>query len=378
MRIAQVANFYGPRSGGIRTTMTQLGLGYGAWGVDSVLVVPGARDSDVETAAGRMITLAAPTVPWSGGYRMITDVDRVCTVLDSVAPDRLEVSDRSSLRALGWWARACGIPAVMWAHERVDGVLDAHLPGRWPVRRMADSWNASTAARFDRVVCSTHYAQEEFDRIRHTAVSHVPLGVDLLTFSPESYDAGLRAELAGDADVLLVMCSRLSKEKQPWVAFDTLEELVRRGVNARLVVMGAGPMRDRLVSRSRHLPVSMLGHVQGRERVAGVLACADVVIAPGPIETFGLAALEALACGTPVVASRRSALREIVVDKAGIAVDGGTEQFADAVQTLLSTPAERRRRGARERAEEFPWSRTVRRMLEVHGIDTRTAAGAGA
>jgi alpha-1,6-mannosyltransferase len=295
-------------------------------------------------------------------------------VLQEVRPDRLEVSDRTTLRSLGWWARQAGVPAVMWAHERVDGVLDAWLPGPWPTRTMADGWNRATARRFDRIICSTRYAQQEFDRIGWLRTAHVPLGVDLPTFRPDRYSAARRAELLGPGlDVLLVMCSRLSKEKDPAMAFDTLAALRARGVRGRLVVMGSGPMADKLAQRAKRMPVTMLGHVADRDAVADVLAAADVAIAPGPIETFGLAALEALASGTPVVASGRSALREIVVGGAGSAADGGPEAFADAVQAVLARPESARRTAARVRAEQFPWSRTVALMLAVHGLDPASA-----
>jgi alpha-1,6-mannosyltransferase len=375
MRIVQVANFYGPRSGGIRTTMHQLASGYQHHGHESVLVVPGERDSDVVEPYGRVITLAAREVPRSGGYRVITDVDRVCTVLDGVRPDRLEVSDRLSLRSLGWWARASDVPAVMWAHERVDGVLRSFLPALVPSRTVANAWNRSTARRFDRIVCSTQFAQQEFDRIGWDRVAHVPLGVDLATFHPSRYDAGARAGLLGPGhDVLLVLCSRLSPEKRPDVAFDTLVELRRRGVHARLVVMGSGPMQDSLARRARRLPVTMLGHVPDRARVAEVLACADVVLAPGPIETFGLAALEALASGTPVVASESSAVGEIVLGGASFAVPTNADAFADAVLACVATPEASRRGAARARAELFPWSSTIDAMLEVHGLGVQSGS----
>ena len=58
--------------------------------------------------------------------------------------------------------------------------------------------------------------------------------------------------------------------------------------------------------------MEMVGHLADRSSVAGLLASADVVMAPGPVETFGLAALEALACGTPVVAASTSAVAELV------------------------------------------------------------------
>jgi alpha-1,6-mannosyltransferase len=269
----------------------------------------------------------------------------------------------------------------MWSHERVDGVLRSFLPGPWPVRAMADGWNRSTARRFDTIACSTLFAREEFDRIGWTRVAHVPLGVDLETFRPSKFSADRRAELLGDDDLLLVMCSRLSKEKRPDIAIETLRELLSRNVRARLVVMGSGPMQRRMNELSAGLPVTMLGHVSTREEVATLLACADVCLAPGPIETFGLAALEALACGTPVVASSSSALKEIVDGQAGYAVATDPKQFADAALSLAGRPEVSRRRAARQRAEHFPWSATVDRMLAVHklgAITTPTLDATGA
>ncbi|WP_262496069.1 glycosyltransferase family 4 protein [Nonomuraea sp. SYSU D8015] len=91
-----------------------------------------------------------------------------------------------------------------------------------------------------------------------------------------------------------------------------LAELRRRGVPAVLAVAGDGPLRPKLMRLAGDLPVRFLGHIGDRDTLADLLATADVAIAPGPVETFGLAALEALASGTPVVVSRHSALPEVV------------------------------------------------------------------
>ena len=146
----------------------------------------------------------------------------------------------------------------------------------------------------------------------------------------------------------------------------TLRTLLGRGVAARLVVAGDGPLRPRLQAAARDLPVEWLGFVADRARLAGLLAGADVVLAPGPIETFGLAALEALACGTPVVADSRSALPGVLGPHAGRSATGDGAAFADAVQDLLATPEASRRAAARDRAEEFSWPHTVRGFLAVH------------
>jgi len=79
-----------------------------------------------------------------------------------------------------------------------------------------------------------------------------------------------------------------------------------------------------------------------------------------------LAALEALACGTPVVANWRSALPGVLGPQAGRSAAGSGFTFADAVQDLLAVPERVRRGAARSRAEEFSWGATVRGFLAVH------------
>jgi alpha-1,6-mannosyltransferase len=112
--------------------------------------------------------------------------------------------------------------------------------------------------------------------------------------------------------------------------------------------------------------VRFVGHIADRESLAALLATADVVIAPGPVETFGLAPLEALACGTPVVVSAQSALPE-VIGAAGVAVAGDDPAtWADALADLASRPDPGRRRAARARAEQYPWSAAVDGFLAAH------------
>ena len=71
MRIVRLANFVAPHSGGLRTSLAELGAGYLAAGHEPVLVIPGRRDGDERCAQGRVITLRAPRVPFTGGYRVL-------------------------------------------------------------------------------------------------------------------------------------------------------------------------------------------------------------------------------------------------------------------------------------------------------------------
>ena len=367
MRIVQLANFYGPRSGGLRTALTALGAGYSARGHEVVLVVPGHAAADERLPGGiRRIQVPAPQLPGTGGYRAV-DPWRVQRLLERLRPDAIEVSDRLTLRGLGRWASRRGVPSVVVSHERLDRLLHQFLLPQGPARALADAANARMAAAYDTVVCTTAFAGAEFDRIGVANVRRVPLGVDLATFSPRHHDAGLRRELAAGAGTLLVHCGRLSPEKHPERSVDAVAALHESGASVRLVVAGDGPRRAALERRAVGLPVTFLGFVPQRQRVATLLASADVSIAPGPHETFGLSALEALASGTPVVVSRSSALTEIVTGTPGTfgaAAADSPEAFAAGITTVLAADEAGRRHAARSRAEQFGWPSSVDGMLE--------------
>jgi alpha-1,6-mannosyltransferase len=351
MRIVRLANFVAPHSGGLRTSLRELGAGYLAAGHEPVLIVPGNADADEWTGQGRVITMRGPRVPFTGGYRLLLRRRQLASLLVRLRPDALEVSDRTTLRWTARWGREHGVPSVMVSHESLDGLFRPFGPmGRWA----ADGLNRRTAFGYRQVICTTGWAAREFKRIGAANVRRVPLGVDLDMFRPSRYSALVRDRYAAGHEVLLVHCGRLSAEKKPARSLTTLATLLAQGVAARLVVAGDGPLRGRLVRRAERdaLPVTFVGFLPGRESLAALLASADVVLAPGPAETFGLAALEALACGTPVVAG------------AGVSVPG--EDLAAGVRAVLARPEPVRRGAARARAEGFGWPAAVRGFLGVH------------
>ncbi|MEU6409967.1 glycosyltransferase [Microbispora sp. NPDC046933] len=393
MRIVRLANFVAPRSGGLRTALRELGAGYAAAGHEVVLVVPGPRHARSSTPSGLVVTVPGPVVPGTGGYRVITARRALSRLLDELEPDRLEVSDRTTLRWTGRWARSRGVRSMMVSHESLDGLLRLFWPGFHAGRRAshalsdrlnralsdrlnatADRLNRATAADFDVVVCTTEWAAAEFRRLGTANLLRVPLGVDLARFSPGRRDAGLRHTLAAPGEWLLVHCGRLSPEKRPERSVAALRELRRRGVPAVLVVAGDGPRRAALERAARGLPVRFTGHLADRDLLARLLATADVALAPGPVETFGLAALEALASGTPAVVSASGALPEVVGD-AGLAAADDPGAYAEAVERLLSRDERRRRAAARQRAERYGWRNSVDGFLAAHGLPAAVTDG---
>jgi alpha-1,6-mannosyltransferase len=371
MRIAHVANFYGPRSGGLRTTMNRLGRGYLEAGHEVLQIVPG-RDFNREwTESGQRVTIPGRLLAGSGGYRVIVNVARVRRMLAEFSPDALEVSDRFTLVSLGDWARENNVGSVVFSHETLTGLSETFIRAPLLTNAPVNWWNHRLAKRFDRVVATTAFAAREFDRLGVDNLVRVPLGVDLDAFHPSRLDESLRNELLQGADTLLVHCGRLSPEKRADRSVATAIELARRGHRVRLVVVGDGPTRDSLARLASGQAIDFLGFVEDRERLASILASADVVLAPGPLETFCLAALEALASGTPVVASESSAVREVLgvdesTDPVGAIAANDADAFADAIEGVLSVDARSRRVVARRRAERFPWSNTITQMLSLH------------
>ncbi len=371
MRIVHVANFYGPNSGGIKTTLHELGRGYLKYGHDFIYIVPGTQFLQEQTPYGRKITLPSVILPGSGSYRIIKSNKKLRALIAELKPDRIEISDRFTLLNIGKFARRNGIPTVVFSHETLRGLAERFLPAWLPRKALVNWHNRRLARNFDHVIATTEFAAAEFREIGTKNLVKIPLGVDLVNFNPDHRSAEFRQELLRGSEVLLVHCGRLSPEKEPERSIEALIELRNRGIDARLVIVGIGPMWKKIRLLAKELPVDTLGYIADRKRVAAILASADVSMAPGPLETFCLSALESLASGTPVVASRSSAVGEFlkvnVKNPAGaVAADNGAA-FADAIESLLYRP--KLRGVARGAAEALPWDKTIHLMMLLHGIE---------
>ena len=223
MRIVRLANYVAPHSGGLRTSLRELGAGYLAAGHEPVLIIPGERDSDEQTPQGRVITLSGPRVPFTGGYRVLLRKRQVAALLSELRPDTLEVSDRTTLRWTGRWAREHGVPAVMVSHESLTALLRMAVPGldlpglsRWgPALAAVDAVNRRTVRAYQRVICTTAWAAAEFERIGAANLVRAPLGVDLATFAAphRAQDRRVRDAYAAPGETLLVHCGRLSRKR---------------------------------------------------------------------------------------------------------------------------------------------------------------------
>lgn len=307
MRIVQLANAYGAASGGLRTAVDTLGAGDAAAGHERMLVVPGRQRHVQQVGSGMVVTVPAMAV--GGGYRMILRTGSVERLLERLSPDVIEVSDKYTLTAVADWAGRRGVGTVLFSHERLDAIVPARLPragSNPPARAAIRAWNQRVVSRFDAVVVTSAFAEGEFRGLGVRSMRRVTLGVDLDVFRPR--DLPPKRTPSGP-QVRLAYAGRLSPEKNVGLAIATVRTLASAGHSVVLDVYGTGPALPELRRLAIHAPVRFHGHVADRATLAERLAAADAVLAPCLVETFGLAVLEALACGTPVVAAAGSGRR---------------------------------------------------------------------
>ena len=364
LRIAQLANFVGPVSGGMRVAIDHLGKGYVDAGHERIFVIPGEHDEVTETEAGLIVQVRAPKL--TRDYRMIAQPWRALDVLDRFNPTSIEVSDKWTLSPAAGWARRRGIASVLFSHERLDDMLSMWMRSQFGVEAAVGALNRRLSKEFDAVVVTSDYAAEEF-ALTGARLWKVPLGVDLETFHPMGYQTpepgpdGTR-----ETPIQLCYVGRMSHEKSPQLGVEAAVELHRRGVPIQLNMYGTGPDTDDLKELAGDAPVVFHGFVKGREEVAKRFAHSDISYSVCPAETFGLAVLEALSCGTPVVTSNRGGAHELVDATSGEYGPPHAEGIADATERLIARLGPELRLAARARAEKYTWQASIDRMLQLH------------
>jgi alpha-1,6-mannosyltransferase len=215
-------------------------------------------------------------------------------------PDIVELSDKTTLSWVPQWCHEAGIPCVLFSHERANDVVAERFPKWIPVSPVFSRWATKIDKHIDVIVCASQYAADEYLHVKER-VRIVPLGVDHSVF--RHYDAS--SQLGTTPTVLFA--GRLSYEKRPHVALLAARELNLRGVKAKFVIAGDGPMRKKLESMAHGLDVTFLGRINERQELAMLMSSSTVAISPSPLETFGLSILEILSCGTPVVVANSGA-----------------------------------------------------------------------
>jgi alpha-1,6-mannosyltransferase len=284
-------------------------------------------------------------------------------VLAGLKPDLIEAGDPYHF---SWTAlkisEEMGVPAVAFYHSDLPELaMRAFGQGG---RRAAMAYARSLYPRFDAVFAPSLHAVERLESFGVKHALHQPLGVDTDIFHPSRRDPRWREELGlplapqrrasgqrSPAPKIAIYVGRFAMEKN----LEVLTEAVRRlGSEVVLVAIGGGP----LVPTGAN--VRVLPFESNPYTLARAIASADVFVHAGDQETFGLAALEALACGTPVIACNSGGLGELVDDTVGYSVPHcNSDEFSGALRALFRRDPVALGIAARERAERYDWSITL-------------------
>jgi len=277
-------------------------------------------------------------------------------------------------------SRLWGVPLVHTMHTmaKVKNLL-LH-PGEKPEPRRREDGEHRIVDGAARVIANTPAEAAELVSHYKADFDHIdvaPPGVDLTVFTP-AFRTRSRAQLGVPAGKFhLLFAGRIQRLKGPQILIQAAALLRSRrpDIDLQVTILGA-------LSGAKDFDLKSLIRAAGMDDVvthhppvnapelAGWFRSADVVVMPSYSESFGLVALEAQACGTPVVATRVGGLSRAIFDgRTGLLVEGHkSADWADVLEALYDDPATRRDMGmaAALHAESFGWQRTAAITLESY------------
>ena len=240
---------------------------------------------------------------------------------------------------------------------------------------------AGIVAASDRVIAFSPHERDALVRLYGAdpgRIALVPCGVDLSRFRPLGRTRA-RAELGLNGHKVLLSVGRIEALK----GFDLLlhsAAQLHSAYDLQVLVVGAEANGGQEMARLRQMAddlnlgdaVEFVGRVP-QERLAWYYSAADVCVVPSYYESFGMAALESMACGTPVVASRVGGLPTIIQHgRTGYLKSWRCpEAFANSLEMIIANRSLRDSLGeaARRRAESLGWDAVAGQLLELYGQD---------
>lgn len=365
LHVADITMFHAPASGGVRTYL-EAKAGWLASSRPDVrysLLVPDTGAVNAGINAGVILTLPAPPLPFSNGYRFPLRRAAWVDALVALKPDLIEAQDPY---VTGWAALEAGarlgIPVVGYYHSDMTRLIGSRV-GHWADRGL-NAYVANLYRRFDRVLVPSRVMAEKLQRLQVPNIAVQPLGVDLQRFHPARRDAQLRQRIGiDDATRLLIFAGRGSHEKKIPILLQAMRLL---GARYRLLLVGS------------HMPkrvpdnVSVMGQFVPKDELAGMFAASDALVHAGDRETFGLIVLEAMASGLPVIGVDAGAVSELVAPDCGrLARANDPAAFADAVREVFAGDPLAMGRSGRHRAEtSYGWNGVMTQLMRHYDMLT--------
>ncbi len=362
MRVAFVTETFLPATDGIVTRLRHTIEELGRMGDEMIVVAPKYGYGPGSYAGVPIYRISSVPFPPYPQIKLAPLTPAVGRALRDFGPDVIHAVNPFVLGTGAiFYARRLNIPLVASYHTNVTtyarfyGLGIGEKAGRWWTRTLH---NRATINLCTSEATRRYLLDEGIER-----VSIWPQGVDAGRFHPDNYSKDWRARLTGGnpAAKLLLYVGRLAPEKGIGILKDVLRELP----GLRLAIVGDGPARRDLEKEFAGTPTVFVGVRKGRE-LAAAYASADAFVFPSTTETLGLAMLEALASGLPVIAARAGATGEVVSDgENGLLYEpGSSASLVAAVRELFSDESLRPSlaRSARATAERRDWRNSTRTL----------------
>ena len=374
MRIAFFTETFLPATDGVVTRLRHTIEELARVGDDMLVIAPRYPDGGPDSYVGAPI-YRVPGVPFPPYPRIKLSFAHpgVGRVLGRFGPDLIHAVNPFILGPGGiYYARRLGVPLVASYHTNVAAYARyyklelGYNAGRW--------WTRQLHNRADINLCTSRAAM---DYLLGDGVKRVrlwPQGVDARRFHPDKASEECRERLSGGhlEGKLFLYVGRLAPEK----GIERLKAILREVPGARLAIVGDGPARGDLEREFEGLPAVFTGVLQG-EVLASAYASADAFLFPSTTDTLGLAMLEALASGLPVLAARSGPSQEIVTEgENGLLYEAdSTPSLVAAVRRLFSDDELRAAlaRRARATAEGRDWASSTRALRGYYEEASRRA-----
>ena len=307
---------------------------------------------------GDLISLPSIAIPTRAEYRLSSGINRrIKRDLEAFAPNVVHVSapDMGCHRAVSW-ARRRNLPVLASVHTRFETYF-RYYNMAW-FEPVVEALLRRFYRRCDALVApSESFAQVLRDQRMNYDIDIWSRGVDRDAFHPGLRDMAWRRSLGiGDDEVVVGFHSRLVMEKGLDVFADAIDELRRRGVVHRTLIVGDGPARAWLEAR---LPDAVFAGFMSGLDLGKAVASMDVLFFPSTTETFGNVSLEAMACRLPVVAAAATGSQNLVDNGVSgrLIRPGAVRQFAEALRAYIEDPKLRAKHGkaGEKRSEAFSW-----------------------
>ena len=409
IKTLHLTNSWHETSGGIATFYRALMAAADRRGHHIRLVVPGEADR-VENAGefAKIYYVKAPSARFNREYRTIYPSryipaqSALQAILAAERPHLVEICDKYTLNYLGALLRRRLLGAIDFrpvvvglSCERMDDNFRTYV-GRVPAARAfcAAYMRWIYFPFFDHHVANSEYTAEELraasrGQMVDRNIWIRPMGVDLDRFSPERRSAEgrlrlLRCARGKDDSVLLLYAGRLAPEKNLPLLFELVARLAAEGKrDYRLLVAGEGIERARweaFCAGRATGRVAFLGHVKKPSDLADLFANADAFVHPNPREPFGIAPLEAMASGLPLVAPNAGGVTSYANSENAWTVPADVASFATAVEDLFANEAERNRRiqNALRTAAAYRWDRVTSSFLDLYAQLAKASGESGA